>query len=351
VRRDPEIGHGRSNHNRGVSGGRDHGEGRDHGQGRGHGHGHASASDLLKEGSAAGIRSLQLSAIGLLVTAAIQFAVAAVGGSAALFADALHNLGDVLTSVALWVALLATRRAADNRYTFGYQRFEDLAGLAVVLAIFASAGIATYEAITHLVRHTVPTHLAVGMIAGAVGFVGNESVAVLKARVGNRIGSAALVAEGQHSRVDGLASVAVIVGLGGVWLGADWADPVAALVLAAVITWLGLEAGRPIVATLLDRVDPELVHEIEDAVGDVEGVEGVHDIRARWAGRALYVAFNVALPPDVSLEQAHQKCEEARHAVMHAFPEVVQVDVHADPAGEDHDAYHEETAHHLRGRR
>jgi cation diffusion facilitator family transporter len=316
-------------------------------RGHRHDHGHASATELLTEGSTAGIRSLQVSALGLVITSAIQFAVAAIGGSAALFADALHNMGDVFTSVALWVALLATRRAADRRYTFGYQRFEDLAGLAVVLAIFASAGIATYEAITHLVRHSVPTHLLVGMMAGAVGFVGNESVAMFKVRVGKRIGSAALVAEGQHSRVDGLASVAVIVGLGGVWLGADWADPVAALGLAAVITWLGIHAGRPIVATLLDRVEPAIVREIEDAVTRVDRVEGVHDVRARWAGRALYVVLNVSLPADIALEEAHRLCEEARHAVMHALPEVVQVDVHADPHGEDHAAYHEETAHHF----
>jgi len=132
-----------------------------------------------------------------------------------------------------------------------------------------------------------------------------------------------------------------------VMAGADWADPVAGLVLAAVIVLVGVQAARPIVATLLDRVEPDLVHDIEDAARSVPRVEGVHDVRARWAGRALYVMLNVSLPGDVSLEEAHQLCEEARHAVLHAFPEVVQVDVHADPSGQDHAAYHEETAHHF----
>src|SRR5213593_4651560 len=121
-----------------------------------HGHSHASAGDLLREGSAAGIRSLRISALGLLLTSAIQFTVVAIGGSVALMADALHNLGDVLTSIVLWVALIATRRAADHRYTFGYQRFEDLAGLGIVLAIFASAAVAVLFAVMHLMNHTVP---------------------------------------------------------------------------------------------------------------------------------------------------------------------------------------------------
>ena len=315
--------------------------------GEGHGHSHASAGELLREGSAAGIRTLRISALGLLITSAVQFVVVAIGGSVALMADALHNLGDVLTSIVLWVALIATRRAADRRYTFGYQRFEDLAGLGIVLAIFASAAVAILFAVMHLMNHTVPTHLGLGMAAGGVGFAGNEIVAQIKVRQGRKIGSAALVAEGQHSRIDGLASLAAIAGLAGVAAGWDQADPVAGLVLAAVIIAVGVQAALPIVSTLTDRVDPELIHRIEHAVENVPGISGVHDVRARWAGRALYVVMNVSLPPDMPLADAHQRTEEARHAVIHEFPEVVQVDVHADPAGTDHAIYHEETAHHF----
>src|SRR5207249_3232200 len=228
---------------------------------------------------------------------------------------ALHNLGDVLTSVVLWVALIATRRAADRRYTFGYQRFEDLAGLGIVLAIFASAAVAILFAVMHLANHTVPTHLAIGMAAGGVGFVGNEAVGQIKVRQGKKIGSSALVAEGQHSRIDGLASLAAIAGLGGVLAGWNLADPIAGLVLVAVIVAVGVQAARPIVATLLDRVEPNLVEEITHAVEHVDGVDGVHDVRARYAGRALYVALNVSLAGDISLERAHQLTEEARHAV------------------------------------
>ena len=314
---------------------------------RGHGKGHHhSARELLREGSNEGIRALKVSVLGLFVTSSVQFSVLAISGSVALFADALHNLGDVLTSAVLWLGLLATRRAADHRYSFGYQRFEDLAGLVVVLAIFGSAALAAYESILRLIQGGAPSHLIAGMGAGAVGFLGNEAVAQYKVRIGKRINSQALIAEGQHSRIDGLASLAVIAGLGGVAAGADWADPAAGLALVAVIVYLGIEAGRPIVATLLDKVEPDMLHRIEDAARSVDHVADVHDVRARWAGRALYVLLHVSLPSDMSLEDAHAAGEEVRHAVLHELPEAVQVDVHADPGGEQ-STYHETTAHHF----
>jgi cation diffusion facilitator family transporter len=298
-------------------------------------------------GSAQGIRALKISAAGLGLTAVVQFAVVAVGGSVALFADALHNLGDVFTTVALWIAFVATRRAANERYTFGYQRFEDLAGLVIVAAIFASAGWALYEGVTHLVRAQVPTHIPAGIAAAAVGVVGNEAVAQVKIRTGRRIGSPALVAEGQHSRVDGLASAAAVIGLGGVALGAGWADPVAGIVLGLVICRVGYTSAKPVLARVLDRIDPALIERIARLAIGVEEVQGVHDIRARYAGRALYVLLHVSLPEDMRLEEAHAAGERVRHEIVHHLPEVVQVDVHLDPAGDSEATAHDRTSHHF----
>lgn len=340
------------NHHEGDT---DHGDhGHDHAppEGRrrhGHSHDHGSTGSVLAEGSAEGIRALRISAIGLGITAAVEFAVVAIGGSVALLADALHNLGDVFTTFALWIAFVATRRAADHRYTFGYQRFEDLAGLVIILAVFGSAGLAFFEGVRHLVRGTVPTHLVVGMIAGGIGVVGNEIVAQVKIRAGRRIGSPSLIAEGQHSRVDGLASGGAVIGLAGVALGAKWADPVAGLAIAAVILYIGYDSGKPILARLVDRVDPEIIERIAREAAKVDAVCDVHSIRARWAGRALYVLMHISLPEGMSLEDAHEHGEDVRHAVLHALPQVVQVDVHIDPFGKGVSAYHESTAHHFEG--
>lgn len=320
----------------------------DHGSDQhGHSHDHTARGSILADGSQAGIDALRISALGLGLTAALQFAVVAVGGSAGLLADALHNLGDVFTTVALWIAFIATRRAADHRYTFGYQRFEDVAGLFIILAIFASAGLAVYEGVDHLVRGRVPTHLPIGMVAGGIGFVGNEIVAQIKVRTGRRIGSPALIAEGQHSRVDGLASLGVIVGLAGVAFGATWADPAVAIVLGCVILYIGWDSGKPIFARLVDRVDPEVVERIARVAASVDAVQEVHAIRARHAGRALYVLLHISLPETMPLAQAHAHGEEVRHEILHALPQVVQVDVHIDPAGRAIAEYHDTTAHHF----
>lgn len=303
-------------------------------------HGPVSAVEVLDASSREGIRALQIGAAGLLATAVVQFAVVAVGGSVALLADALHNIGDVLTTIGLWIAFIATRRAANARYTFGYQRLEDLAGLGIVLAIFISGGLAIREAVLQIVRAETPSHLTIGIAAALVGVLGNEAVAQVKIRTGKRIHSSALVAEGQHSRVDALASLAVAIGLTGVALGLHWADPAVGLAIGVLILSIGVTAARPIIARLADRVDPAVIERIARTAASVEEVVGVHAIRARWAGRALYVILHIELPGGMRLEEAHDIGEDVRHRIFGALPQVVQVDVHIDPVearpGEHH---------------
>src|SRR6266581_5743106 len=176
----------------------DHDDHDDHG-GHGHEHGRVDA-DLY--GNKAGLRAVQISTAGMFIVAAIQFAIAGIGGSAGLFADALHNLGDVLTTVALWIAFVISNRAANQRYTYGYHRAEDLAGIFIVLVIIASAVAGAWESIQKLSSGSAPTHLLLSMAAAVVGFVGNEILAWYKISVGKRINSVPLVADGQHSRID-----------------------------------------------------------------------------------------------------------------------------------------------------
>src|SRR6266436_8798693 len=163
----------------------------EHGKGHGHGHEHGKVdADLY--GNRAGLRAVQISTAGMLVVAAIQFAIAGIGGSAGLFADALHNLGDVLTTVALWIAFVLSNRAANQRYTYGYYRTEDLAGIFIVLVIIASAVAGAWESIQKLTSGSAPTQLLWSMAAAVVGFVGNELLAQYKISVGRRINSVPL---------------------------------------------------------------------------------------------------------------------------------------------------------------
>lgn len=321
-----------------------------HGRNGGHGHDHGVV-DRAAWGSADGIRAIKVSTFGLAATAAVQFAIAAVGGSVALLADGLHNLGDVFTTVALWVAFLASRRAADRRYTFGYHRFEDLAGVGIVVIIAVTAAAAAYESYRAMLRPKPVGHLGLSMAAAVVGIIGNEAVAQYKIRIGRRIHSVALEADGMHSRIDGFVSAGALVGLFGVALGYAPADPIAGLAITAVIVWVTIGTARGVILRVVDAVDPELIEDIEHSAQAVAGVIDSHDVQARWAGRSLLVNLHVSLDQDLPLHEAHDIGEDVRHAILHDVDGVVQVNVHFDPwaEGSDDAHYHRATAHHFGG--
>jgi cation diffusion facilitator family transporter len=295
-----------------------------------------------------GVRAVTIAAVGLALTAAVEFVFAAASGSVALLADAFHNLGDVFTTATLLVAFAIARRSADRRYTFGLARAEDVAGVLVVLAIAASAAIALTESLAKLTGPDVPLRAPGWALAAAlVGVLGNEAVAQYKVRVGRRINSVPLVADGQHSRVDGLASLAAAAGIAGSWAGWPAADPLAGLLLSAVIVWVLVGAVRDVLARLLDRVDPEVIDAIERAASSVPGASQAHDVRARWLGRSLHVLLHVNVDPEMPLGEAHALGERVRHRIFHSQPGVAEVDVHLDPLGPDQHVSHAETMHHV----
>jgi len=298
------------------------------------------------EGTRAGLRAIWISAVVLAAATVVQLVVVAIGGSVGLLADALDNLGDVVTTVVLALAFMGARRAADARYTFGYSRLEDLAGVFVVLVIWASAGYAGWESYRKLVTDHEVTALGLGMGAALFGAVSNEIVARYKISVGRRIGSPPLVADGQHARTDALASVAAFAGLLGVQLGFEEADPIAGLVIVLAIAWIAVDASRHVFARLLDAVDPELISTIEHAALETPGVSAVGRVQARWAGRSLYVTLTVAADGALTLDQSHAIAEDAHHRIIHHVPGVAQVDVHVDPDEVYAEDAHEWTRNH-----
>ena len=291
-----------------------------------------------------GIWALKVSILGLLLTVLFQAGIAILGGSAALLADTLHNLADMFTAVPLWIAFALQRREANRRYTYGYGRAEDVAGAFILVVIFATALLAGYESYLKLVRGEVPRLLGWGMAAGLVGFAGNELVAQYRIKVGREIGSAALIADGQHARVDGLTSLAAFFGLLGVRLGYPIADPIAGLVITAAILWIVVDVGRDIIGRLMDAVEPETIERIERCALSISGVAGIHDVRARWLGHRLICELNIDVDGHLTVIEGHAIAERVRHALLHEFEQLQDVIVHVDPLG---DEYHLETAHHF----
>ena len=239
------------------------------------------------------------------VTAALQLGIVVLSGSVALLADTIHNVGDAATAVPLWIAFLFARRRASARFTYGFGRVEDLAGVIVVLIIVGSAIVAGYEAIHRLLHPQPITFLGWVVAAGLVGFVGNEWVAVFRIRVGRDIDSVALIADGYHARTDGLTSLAVVLGALGVWLGFPAADPLIGLVITAMIFGIVWQSTQAVFTRLLDGVDPAVIEEITHAVQHTPEVQEVTQVRVRWVGHRLHAELNIAVSPHLSVAQGH----------------------------------------------
>ncbi|GLV72658.1 cation diffusion facilitator family transporter [Streptomyces hygroscopicus] len=314
---------------------------------RPHSHESAEKVDPALESSAEGMRALWVSLAVLGATALFQAAVVMVSGSVALLGDTVHNAADALTALPLGVAFVLGRRAANRRFTYGYGRAEDLAGIVIVLTIAASAALAAYEAVDRLLHPRGISHPGVVAVAAVLGFLGNEGVARYRIRVGRRIGSAALVADGVHARADGFTSLAVLLGAGGAALGRQQADPVVGLVITAAILFVLKDAAREVFRRLMDSVDPALIDTGEAALRRVPGVLGVTELRMRWIGHRLRAEVTVEVDGGLDLRAAHDVAVGAEHALLHAVPRLTAALVHTDPApGPGAEDPHRLLAHH-----
>jgi cation diffusion facilitator family transporter len=311
-----------------------------------HAHDPVDQVDSALEASREGMRAVWLSLAALGITAALQAVVVFLSGSVALLGDTLHNFADALTAVPLGVAFVLARRPPTRRYTYGFGRAEDLAGIMIVAFIAASAGLAGFEAVRRLLHPAEVRYLPAVAIAGVVGFAGNELVARYRIRVGRRIGSAALVADGLHARTDGFTSLGVLLSAGGVALGLRWADPVVGLAITAAILVVLAGAVRQVYRRLMDAVDPDLVDTVEQTLRETDGVLGVGAVRLRWIGHNLRAECEIVVANDLSVVAAHEVAVHAEHGLLHAVPRLTSAIVHADPQPRADADHHAAVAHH-----
>jgi cation diffusion facilitator family transporter len=339
----------------------DHGDERDHGHEHApgllgrleelikpHSHDAANSVDDALTGSEVGITAVRLSLFGLGATALVQLMIALASGSVAVLADTIHNFADASTAIPLWLAFWVSRKPANEHYTYGYGRAEDLAGVFVLLMILGSAVVAGWESLHRLLDPTPIDHLGWVAAAGLLGFVGNELVAQYRIRVGQRIGSAALVADGYHARTDGLTSLAVVIGAVGVSLGFPRADPLVGLLITVAILLVLKDATIQMWRRLMDAVDPRLVERATEAARGAEGVQEVSTVRARWIGHTIHAEALIVADCELTLYEAHAIAERARHRMVHAVPKLSTVTVHVDPCAHGGEDHHAALAHHDR---
>ena len=287
-----------------------------------------------------GLWALKWSFAVLMGTALLQVSVVFVSGSVGLLADTIHNFGDAATAIPLGIAFLFARKRPNKRFNFGYGRVEDLAGVTIVFVILFSALIAGYESIDRFFHLQDISHLWAVAVGSTIGFLGNEAVAIFRIRVGRRIGSAAPVADGHHARIDGWTSLAVLIGVLGIWFGYPLADPIVGLVITVAIFGIVIQSGKQIFSRMLDGIDPHIIDEIRHAAAHVAEVKEVTDVCARWLGHRTHAEVNMTLSSQITLADAHAIAEEVRHQLLHHLKYLSLVVIHVDPEEKSGERHH-----------
>lgn len=298
---------------------------------RPHSHDSADSVDDALEASKQGIRAVKISLAVLGLTALLQAALVVVTGSVALLADTIHNFSDALTAVPLWIAFVLGRRRPNARFTYGYGRAEDLAGIFIVVMIAASAALAGFESVRRLINPVDLQHPWVLIAAGLVGFAGNELVATYRIRVGRAIGSAALVADGLHARTDGFTSLAVVLGAAGVMAGFPLADPLVGLLITVAILMVLRGAARDIYRRLMDAVDPELTETATTTLTETPGVIAVEHVRLRWVGHRITADAGIKVDAALALTNAHAIAHAAENRLLERVPKLNDATIHVSP--------------------
>jgi cation diffusion facilitator family transporter len=311
-----------------------------------HSHGHQEAALDPNLATERGMWALKVSLVGLLITATFQVVIVAISGSVALLADTIHNFSDALTAIPLGLAFWLSRRARNNRYTYGYRRAEDIAGVVIVVMIAFSAGIAIYQSVVKIINPQPINNLGWVAAAAIIGFLGNELVAIFRIRVGKEIGSAALVADGYHARTDGFTSLAVLAGAIGVWLGFPLFDPIVGLGIGVAILGIVWKTAKDMWYRMMDAVDPEIYEEFNHTASHVSGVMDVHSSAIRWLGHRLYGEMHITVNCQQSTLQSHFIAEEVRHKLFHKIPALIEIIVHTDPCECDKTVEYHPTNHH-----
>lgn len=292
------------------------------------------------------IRTVWLALLALGVTTLIQAFIVVASGSVALLADTVHNLGDALNSLPLLIAFYLARRAANRRYTYGYNRAEDIAGILIVVSIGFSAAYILWESVQKLLNPQPLTNLLWVAAAAIVGFIGNEIVALLQIRVGRRIGSQAMIADGLHARTDGLTSLAVLAAVAGTALGFPIVDPLIGLLIGIVIVFITRDAALAVWYRLMDAVDPRMVEQVEQSIREHHEVRDIQRLQMRWLGHQLYVEGVLELDPGLTFAQSAALADHVRHHLHHILPRLSKATISAVPWDRTERLYSRESQHH-----
>ncbi len=308
-----------------------------------HNHGHTHGTiDASLFTSQKGLQAVMSSSLVLFLGSLFQLIVVLLSGSVSLLSDTIHNFGDAATAIPLSIAFLMGRKKPTKRFTYGYGKVEDLAGVSILFFMLASAFYAAYVSIQRLFHPYTVTHLWIVGVASIMGFAINEGAAVFRIKVGKQIHSEALITDGKHARTDGFTSLAVLIGALGSYFGFPIVDPIVGLFISALILHTVWESGKEVFTRMLDGVDPSIVEQVKDAARAVHEVKSVTETRVRWLGHTLHAEINIAIDPKLSIEEGHNIAQKVHHELEDHLPHLSHIVIHVDPIGASGEKHHHE---------
>lgn len=280
---------------------------------------------------------MRVTIVGLVVNlflAALKLAVGLVFASAALVADAVHSISDLVTDVVAIIGIRLSSRPADESHQYGHGKLETIAASVIGVALLAVGGLIAWEAGLSLYQHehNIPGYPM--LIAAAVSIVAKEWIYQLTKRIARRIGSPLLSANAWHHRSDALSSVAVLLGAVGGLLGWGHGDQVAAIAVGGIIVVVGVNMLWQLVVELTEgSVSTEEREAIISALEAVPGVRGWHGLRTRMVGREMFMDVSLHVSPGLTITEAHAVCTAAERAIGSSLGRPVSVVVHCEPEG------------------
>ena len=261
-----------------------------------------------------------------------QMIVGVFAQSQALIADAIHSLSDILSDFVVLVANRHATKAADANHPFGHRRFETIASLAIGLIMLGVGLAMVYSAGLRIAQpSTIATvHLSALLVAISV-LVAKELLFRYMLREAQRVRSALLVANAWHARSDAASSLVVGIGIVANIAGFPMADPIAALLVGAMIARMGGRFSLQALSDLADHaVDDSIEQQIRQALQEIPGLLGFHDLKTRKSGDMILVEVHLEFPSDMTILAAHDISEKACGRIMQ-IDDILQVTTHFDP--------------------
>jgi cation diffusion facilitator family transporter len=279
-----------------------------------------------------GVRITWLGAFVNLGLGAAKVLVGFLAGSRALVADGAHSLSDLVSDVVVLLSIRFANVEPDPDHPYGHGRIETVGSAVLGLILLAVAGGILADAVRSLVEGSPGRPGAAALVMAAVSIALKEWLYRATVKAGRRARSDLIVANAWHHRSDALSSVATLLGVGGAMLGPTWLDPVAAMVVAVMVGYVGAKVIGGAVWSLIDSAMPEDVRAtVRETVAETEGVLAVHDLMTRRLGRGFHVVVHVEVDPTLNVTEGHEIAKAVRNRVLERFRSALDVVVHVDP--------------------